>query len=230
VVFYNFESGLEGREHSQDRLATLDRVLSELPQTVVIASMVDPVVNSSEQEREQWQAMLRTFIRIDLNSSPARRANETVDQFESRVSADAYYHWLLALRSRAQQLALVQLAQEGVANPNSRCVIRELMKEGLVVRQRGLVSIADQRFLHFLKSAIPCKRIRQWEKQGAGIHAGTLRASFVVAAVGIGCFLLYTQGAIFNNSLAYMTGLAAAVPAVIKLLDVFRRGGEPAVP
>jgi hypothetical protein len=228
VVFYNFASGLEGREHSQDRLATLDRVLSELPQTVVIASMVDPVVNSSEEEREQWQAMLQTFIRIDLNSSPARRANETVDQFESRVSADAYYHWLLALRPRAQQLALVQLAQEKIVNPNSRSVICELIKEGLVARQRGLVSIADQRFMHFLKSAVPCKRISQWEKQGAGIHAGTLRASLVVAAVGIGCFLLYTQGAIFNNLLAYMTGLAAAVPAVMKLVDVFRRGGQAA--
>jgi hypothetical protein len=31
--------------------------------------------------------MLRSLVRIDLNSSPARRADETVDEFESRISA-----------------------------------------------------------------------------------------------------------------------------------------------
>jgi hypothetical protein len=229
VVFYNFETGLEGREHRQQKLETLEKVLCRLPQSVVITSMVDPVANAPESEREQWQVMLRSFVRIDLNSSPARHPHETVDQFESRISADAYYHWLLAGRSRAQKLALVHLAQEKVVNPNSRGVVRELMKDGLVVRQWGMLTIKDHGFAHFLKSAIPRRSIRHWEKQGAGIHAGTLRTALVVAGVGIGLFLLYTQGAIFNNWVTYMTGLAAAVPAVMKLLDVFRRGGEIAV-
>ncbi len=229
AVFYNFESGLEGREHRQQKLETLERVFCRLPQSVVITSMVDPVAIGSESEREQWQIMLRSFVRIDLNSSPTRHPNETVDQFESRISADAYYRWMLADRSRAQKLVLVHLAQEKVVNPNSRGVVRELMKDGLVVRQWGMLTIKDRGFAHFLKSAVPCRSIKHWEKQGAGIHAGTLRTALVVAGVGIGGFLLYTQGAIFNNWVTYMTGLAAAVPAVMKLLDVFRRSREIAV-
>ncbi len=225
VVFYNFATGLEGREHRQQKLATLERVLCRLPKSVVITSMVDPVANAPESEREQWQIMLRSFVRIDLNSSPTR-PHETVDQFESRISADAYYRWLLADRSRAQKLALVHLAQEKVVNPNSRGVVRELMKDGLVVRRWGMLTVKDHRFAHFLKDAIPRRSIKHWEKQGAGIHAGTLRTAMVVAGVGIGGFLLYTQGEIFNNWVTYVTGLAAAVPAVMKLLDVFRRGGE----
>jgi hypothetical protein len=226
VVFYNFESGLEDQEQRQQKLATLERLLYRLPQSVVITSMLDPVANAPESEREQWQVMLRSFVRVDLNSSPARRPHETVNQFESRISADAYYHWLFAGRSRAQKLALVHLAQEKVVNPNSRDVVRELMKERLVVRQWGMLTVRDRHFARFLKGAIPRGSIKHWEKQGAGIHAGTLRTGLMVAGVGIGGFLLYTQGAIFNNWVTYMTGLAAAVPAVMKLLDVFRRGGE----
>jgi hypothetical protein len=226
VVFYNFESGLEGREHSLQKLATLERVLSKLPQSVVLASNVDPVANASEAEREQWRTMLLSFVRIDLNASPVQRVQESTDQFEHRLSADAYYRWLFSGRPKAQKLALVHLAQEKVANPSSRDVVRELMKEQLVVRRWGMLTVKDQRFAHFLKNAIPLKSIKHWEKQGAGIHTAALRTSLVVAGVGIAGFLLYTQGAIFNTWITYMTGLAAAVPAVLRLFQLFRPGGE----
>ena len=229
VVFYNFESGLEVREQSQRKLAILDNLLSKPPQSVVVISMVDPVVNSPQPEQEQWETVFRSFVRIDLNASPSRRADETVDQCESRISADAYYHWLLAGRSKAQKLALVQLAQEGVVNAKSRGVVRELMNEGLVVRRWGLITIIDHRFAHFLNRAIPRESIKHWESQGAGIHASMLRTSLVVAGIGIGAFLLYTQAAIFNNWITYMTGLAAAVPAVMKLLDVLPGSGNAPV-
>jgi hypothetical protein len=228
VVFYNFECGLEGREHSQHKLATLERVLSKLPQSVVLASSVDPVANSSEAEREQWRTMLGSFVRIDLNSSPTQRSQETVEQYQHRISAEAYYRWLLSGRPKAQKLALVHLAQEKVINPNSRGVVRELMKEGLVVRRWGMLTVKDHHFSNFLKNAIPRKSIKHWEKQGAGIHAGTLRTSLLLVGAGVAGFLLYTQGAIFNTWITYMTGFAAAVPAVMKLFQLFRSGGGEA--
>jgi hypothetical protein len=228
VVFYNFESGLEGREHSQQKLATLERVLSKLPHSVVLASSVDPVANSSEAEREQWRTMLGSFVRIDLNSRHAQHSQETVEQYEHRISAEAYYRWLLSGRPKAQKLALVHLAQEKVVNPNSRGVVRELMKEGLVVRRWGMLTVKDHHFSNFLKNAIPCKSIKHWEKQGAGIHAGTLRTSLLLVGAGVAGFLLYTQGAIFNTWITYMTGFAAAVPAVMKLFQLFRAGGGEA--
>ena len=228
VVFYNFENGLEGREHSQLKLDILERVLSRLPHRVVIASKVDPAANSSSAEADQWKTMLRSFVRIDLNSNPSPNAGETPDQFERRISADAYNRWQFSGRSRAQKLALVQLAQERVVNPNGRTVVHELMKDGLVVRRWGMLTIKDSRFAHFLKNAIPIKSIKHWEKQGARLHSDTLRTSLLVAGMAVAGFLLYTQGAIFNTWITYMTGLAAAVPAMMKLLATFRRGGEAA--
>jgi hypothetical protein len=224
VVFYNFENGLEGREHSQQKLATVERVLSRLPQSVVLACNVDPVANSSESEREHWRMLLRSFVRIDLYAGPAQHGGETAEQFERRISAEAYHRWLLSGLSKAQKLALVHLAQEKVVNPNCQGVVRELMKEGLVVQGWGMVTVKDPRFSHFLKNAIPRKSIKHWEEQGAGIHAAALRTSLVVGGVGIAGFLLYTQGALFNGWVTYVTGLAAAVPAVMRLLQFFRPG------
>jgi len=228
VVFYNFENGLEGREHSQLKLAILERVLSRLPQSVVLASKVDPAANSSATEPDQWKTMLRSFVRIDLNSNPSPDAGETLEQFERRISIDSYHRFQFSGRPKAQKLALVQLAQEKVVNPNSRAVVRELMKDGLVVRRWGMITIKDSRFAHFLKNAIPIKSIKHWEKQGARRHSATLRTSLLVAGVAVAGFLLYTQGAIFNTWITYMTGLAAAVPVMMKLLATLRRGGEAA--
>jgi hypothetical protein len=230
VVFFNFQSGLEARDHNQQKLATLDRVLCRLPHSVVLTSKVDPVANSLEAEREQWRSLLQPFVRIDLNKGPAQRADETAEQFERRISADAYYEWLLSARPKPQKLTLVQLAQETVVNPNSRGIVCELMNDGLITRRLGMLTITDDRFSQFLKSAIPCKRIKRWERQGAGMRSATLRTSLVVVGVGIAGFLLYTQGAIFNTWLTYMTGLAAAVPAVMRLLEILHHGGEAQVP
>jgi hypothetical protein len=60
------------------------------------------------------------------------------------------------------------------------------------------------------------------------MHTAKLRTSLLVAGVAIAGFLLYTQGPIFNTWLTYMTGLAAAVPAVIRLIQSIRPGGAEA--
>ena len=56
------------------------------------------------------------------------------------------------------------------------------------------------------------------------MHSETLRTSLLVAGVAVAGFLVYTQGAIFDSWITYMTGLAAAVPAMIKLLATIRSG------
>jgi hypothetical protein len=228
VVFYNFERGLEEPESNQQKLSTLERVLCRLHQSVVITSKVDPLAKSTEDEREQWRSVLQSFVRIDLNSCPTQRSDETEELFQRRISADAYYNWLLSDRPQAQKLALVQMSQEKVVNPNSRGVIHELMKAGLVVRRWGMLTIKDDRFSHFLKNAIPRKSIKHWERHGAGMHSATLRTSLLVVGAGIAGFLLYTQGAIFNTWITYMTGLAAAVPAILRMIEILSRGGGEA--
>ncbi len=224
VVFQDFERGLDDPAIRQEMLSTLEIVLSTLHKPVVITSRVDPLAKSAGDQRKRWQTLLQSFVRKDLNSCPAPRAGETAEQFEGRISSGACYDWLFSSLSKAQKLVLVHLAQERIVNPNCRHAVQELIGEGLIVRPYGMLTIRDDRFSQFLKSDVPRSSIKHWEKQGAGTHSDTLRISLGIAGAAVVGFLLYTQGAIW---LTYATGLATAVPTIMKLYDGFR-GGSPA--
>jgi hypothetical protein len=225
VEFYNFERGLENPASNQQMLSTLERVLSVLHKPVVIASKVDPPVRSSGDEREQWQKLLQSFVRINLNSAPRQRDDETSKQFEERIFREGYYDWLFSGRSEAQKLVLVQMAEEQLVNPNSWPDVRELMKEGLVVRAYGMLAIRDSCFVQFVKKTISRDTIKELENQGTG-HSNTLRTYLLVTGAAIAIFLLWTQGAVVNTWITYATGLAASIPAFLKVLELLRRAPE----
>jgi hypothetical protein len=138
-------------------------------------------------------------------------------------------HIQFSRRSVLQKLVLVHLAQDKLANPNSRHIVRDLMKEGLVERKCGLLTIRDSRFAEFLQGVSRSGSVEQWERLQEGVHRDTLRTSLMVVGFGVAGFLIYTQGAVFNTWVTYMTGAAASVPAFLRLFDSFRRGSGAAV-
>jgi hypothetical protein len=224
VVFRNFERGLDELGGIQKILSTLEIVLFRFQKTVILMSRVDPLAKSSGEEREQMQTLLKSFVRIDLNSCPARHAGETQEQFGARISETAYYDWLFSGRPKHQKLVLVQLAQEKLINPNNCHAVRELMRAGLIVRSYGILNICGAGFAEFLKSAVLHGAVKRWEKQGAGIHVDALRTSLLVAGTALALFLAYTQGALIDTWVKYVTGLAASIPVLLKLLGLLRRG------
>ena len=133
---------------------------------------------------------------------------------------------LFARRPKLQKLVLMHLAQESLANPNSRAIVSELVKEGLVARGCGQLTIRDDCFAAFLKRAAPPDTVKQWEEQEAGIRTASLRTSLMVGSLGIVTFLIYTQADVFNTWVTYASGLAASAPAFLRLFDTFRRGGD----
>jgi hypothetical protein len=228
AVFYRIESGLGDPAADQRQLAILQSVISRLPQSLIVISSVDPLAKSCDDEREQWRMLLRSFVRIDLNSIPIPCASkaERKQDFESEILINACCQALFSERPRSQKLVLVQLAQEKLVSPNSGPVVCQLFSEGLLVCCHGMMAIKDSHFANFLTSAISRRIITKWERLGAGIHSGTLRTSLLVVGLAVAGFLLYTQGAIFNTWVTYATGLAAAIPAFLRILDLFHQGSN----
>jgi hypothetical protein len=227
VVFYNFERGLADPNIHQEMLSTVERVLSTPVTTVVIVSTVDPCSKLTGDEREQWQKLLQVFVRIDLNGGPAKGGNETSEAFEARVSEDGYNNWLFSGRPEGQKLVLVQLAEEGLVNPNSRPDVRELMKDGFLARENGMLAIRDRDFWQFLRKNASSHVIQDLESHFA-VRSNTLRMSLLAAGVAGMVFLFSTQGAMVNTWITYATGLAAAIPALIKVFEQIgsRSGGS----
>jgi hypothetical protein len=159
-----------------------------------------------------------------LDSGPVAGANESLSEKERRICT-AYYDWLWTGCAKTQKLALVQLAEEQVANPNNREVISQLIEKGLVSRSRGILTISDYRFGKFLKHVVPVDTVRLWERQGHGIHSSTLHTSLLVAAVGVAAFVYYMQAEVFNTWVTWITGLAAMLPPVLRMFDLLRSGG-----
>lgn len=88
-----------------------------------------------------------------------------------------------------------------------------------------MLAIRDSCFVQFVKKTISRDTIKELENQGTG-HSNTLRTYLLVTGAAIVIFLLWTQGAVVNTWITYATGLAASIPAFLKVLELLRRAPE----
>lgn len=142
------------------------------------------------------------------------------DQLLDLISrhAQVYYRSLWAALSPEEKLALVHLAEEGLVNPRNRDVVHRLMVKRLIVRDRYF-EIMNESFRRFVISATPRDTIKEWEEEGVRMHWGAARIVLLLAVL---VFLFLTQ----QEWLAYATGFAAAVPALLQLLGLFKRSTQ----
>ena len=224
LVLRKFERLPDNVETATKIHAALMRVLSSLDKSVILVSSVDPVMIPSIESSERWRSMLRSFVRIDLISTPRtprQRIGEDDADYQQRISSESYFHWLFAGLLKSEKLVMLQLAQEHVVNPNSSDTVYELMEQGLIERRRGLLTVTDAGLAHFLLSpdALPHRTVKLWEKEIAGTRPFSLQTSLLILGVGVVAFLIYTQGDVFNTWVTYATGVAAAVPKFLQFFE-----------
>src|SRR5437899_1097124 len=111
--------------------------------------MVDPVSKSSVQECEKCRMLLRAFWRIDFNSCTLQTVDKKVQPLKRGIPVDPYHRWLFSGCTKPEKLLLVQLAQEKLINPNSRCVVKDLVRAGLIVKRRGLLTVKNDHFADY---------------------------------------------------------------------------------
>jgi hypothetical protein len=222
LVLRNFDRLPDDSESSVKANNSLLRLLSGLGDSVIIISEHDPLSMSSIEASERWRRLLRSFVRIDLNSKLGQRIGEDDADYQSRISAESYFHWLFTGLSKSEKLVMIQLAQETTVNPNSSHIVSDLMAQGLIERRWGLLTVKDPNFAKFLKHALPHDTIKLWEKEIAGARPAVLQWSFLVLGVGVVAFLIYTQGEVFNTWVTYATGVAAAAPKILQFLSSVR--------
>ena len=219
----NFDRLPDDAEITGKTHAALTRLLSAIENTVIIISDFDPLSISSIEASQRWRNTLRHFVRIDLTSRLRQRVGEDDADYQTRVSAESYFHWLLSGLSKLEKLIMIQLAQEDVVNPNSSEIVSELIEQGLINRSFGMLTVKDHNFAQFLHDAIPHHTAKHWEKDIAGARPISFQTSLLILGRGnVVVFLVYTQGDVFNTWVTYATGLAASVPKVLQLVDSVR--------
>jgi hypothetical protein len=219
LVLRNFERISDEPAAAARAHAALSRLVSALGNSVILISSMDPVLVPSIEASDRWRYLLRSFVRIDLNTTPRQRVVEDDADYYSRISAESYFHWLFASLPKLEKLVMLQLAQEKVVNPNDSELLDSLLDQGMVERRHGLLAVKDHAFAHFLKHALPRHTVKHWEKEIAGRRPFSLQNSLMVFGVLVVGFLVYTQGDVFNTWVTYATGVTAALPKVLQLFD-----------
>jgi hypothetical protein len=224
VILRHFERLPDNEASVATAYAALLRLQSIANASVIIVTSVDPQSVEAIESSERWRMLLRTYVRIDLGWHSGRRKDEKEEEYQERLSAESYYHWLISGMSRYDKLVLLQLAQERVVNPASSEIVYQLMEQGMIARRFGLLEVTDEGFATVLRHSIPRDTIHHWEKDLAEKKQFSLQTIMAVVGLAIIGFFAYTQAEIFNTWVTYAAGVATTLPKIVQFIDNFRPG------
>jgi len=124
-----------------------------------------------------------------------------------------------------EKLLLIQLVEEGFANPRQSEIVRRLMKRGLILRDPVLRPM-NHSFALFVESQAEPEDIRNQEKVHLGMRWSLVRSFLIGAALLILVFLSVTQRDVVEVWVAYLGTAAAGAGGVLKLFSMLGRSGS----
>ena len=152
---------------------------------------------------------------------------EVLDHINELI--EPYYSDQWETCSDEEKLVLVQLAQEGVANPKQVTAVRSLINRGLLFKDPAL-RLMNQSFALFASSAYEPSEVKEKEQEhhDGGINWANTQKMLFAAIVLLLVFLITTQPAAVETLTKFFTGTAASVVAIITLANKFSglRGGD----
>jgi hypothetical protein len=156
----------------------------------------------------RWIRVFRPFRQLEIGLAPG----ETGEQYARAIWASS---------SKSEQLVLRQLADEDVVNPHSEAVVAQLMRRGLVRRDRRL-HIMDAAFQRFVLRVVPADEISRREGDGVSLPWASKATAGLTVAIGIAMALVLTSQQMVDAWIGYMPALAPAVPTMLKLFTSAR--------
>ncbi len=141
--------------------------------------------------------------------------------------AGPYYAQLWSRCSRSERLALIHLAEGGLANPRSAASLQQLLKKRLI-RRDPQFRVMNESFRSFVRSASPYGEVSAWVQEAAGPRWNPLKTSYATVLLMGLAFLALTQREVLESWIPYVTGLAGAAATVNRVLGAWNRGsGSP---
>jgi hypothetical protein len=221
----DFEEATRSGETLHEALERLEQVVEHPGRRAVILATSDPlgVLNGQQSTvdwqlsvKERWLSLLQSFVK---GTAPigVRSINGT----------DAYFDSLWRHCSREEQLTLIQVAQEGFANPQCCIPVRQLLNKGMLLLSPNL-RLMDDDFERFVVDRASSGQIKQWERPDGGLGWRGARPIFLVVLV-IGLLLVVGTGESWlQGATAMATAVAGGLEAFWKLLSSVQRPASPA--
>jgi hypothetical protein len=128
--------------------------------------------------------------------------------------------------SAAQKLLLMQLVEEGYANPKQDEVVRKLLQAGLL-RLDPVLRPMNQSFALFVSANTEPEQVRKQEQAQRGLRWSLVRTLLVAALLLIMVFLALTQRDVVEVWIAYLGTAGAGTIGVLKLLSLLSKSNAP---
>jgi hypothetical protein len=214
-------------------LDRLTRVLQSFrKETVGIRSESTPALRARAAKRSRSSSLAEDAILDECRDAPGLKeiakdvlrslpldgsitAEDALGEFGS--AAASYYEALWGTCTADERLALRQLAEEGLVNPQNQAVVRNLMRAGLVVRD-PVVRIMNKTFRRFLLQAASADQVRAWERKDVPVPWGSIEAAMITVVVGLAGLLIVTQERVLGAWIGFVPTL---MPTAQKLWKVF---------
>ncbi|WP_417602540.1 cache domain-containing protein [Owenweeksia hongkongensis] len=146
------------------------------------------------------------------------------DEIILKIQTLATFYYLSLWKSCTpdEKYLLYDLAQDGLVNTRNVKVIASLVNKGLVL-SLGTLTIFNRSFRNFILNTVnPEEALALEASVKKSSTWGVIRVPLLLTLLALGLFIFYTQRQVFNNALAVMATMAAALPMVLKLLNSFQ--------
>ncbi|HYK03154.1 MAG TPA: cache domain-containing protein [Thermoanaerobaculia bacterium] len=147
----------------------------------------------------------------------ATACDQVLDEIGER--AEEYYSALWLTCNAHEQLVMMQLAQTGLVNNKARKHVRRLLARGHLRRDPQL-RVMNESFRRFVLAQCTTSNLAaELEHNIAGDAWSRFRVPLFAGVAVVLLFFFMTQRQMFDSSIALVTGLAASLPAFVKMVS-----------
>jgi len=152
------------------------------------------------------------------SKSDSALKDEIILRIENR--AHLYYHSLWASSTKEERYLIFDLAQDGLINASNISGIQKLIRKGIIVQTQDTLAIMNKSFRNFVLTVVkPEDALRMEIEIESQDNWRRLRTPISIVLFGLGAFIFYTQRDVLNETLAFVTGAAALIPTLSRIID-----------
>jgi hypothetical protein len=192
-----------------------------------------PVGSLLQPPDEIWAQAEYAPIKDCFDDDPTKEWSDRGQYATRRAVIDAirdkvrpYYLSKWQACSAEEKLLLIQLVEEGYANPKQDEVVRKLLQAQLL-RLDPVLRPMNQSFALFVAANTEPEQVRKQERAQRGLRWSLVRTLLVAALLLIMVFLALTQRDVVEVWIAYLGTAGAGTIGVLKLLSLLSKSNAP---
>jgi hypothetical protein len=236
IFIANFDYLMHDANLNVRKLELLEKFAAISNVNVVIFSQFHPIsyfnLNNLDAPKKTDEERNVIPDRYEEPNHFVQRWERAMSRFEIRYfyslprgdEPDSEYAKIWRTCSSVEKIAMIHLAEDKLANVKNKKVLNSLLSRGLL--RLAPIRFYRRRFKKFVLNADDRERLLEWNRSKVGEGIKRISHPFMLFVFGALLFLFMTQPKILHSGLIIIPALVSAIPALVKLFDIFPSASE----